>query len=300
MICLTDFTRLDYLGHLRAGRAANFALLAMCVVGDCSKDRGLYEDSTRVYCKLDRLVSHRLAFTRVELLVVAFVVGLALVLLVPFLQQTRELQRRSECSNHLKQISEGMLAHVSANGYYPSAGWGARWAGDPNRGYGRRQPGSWMYSILPFVDQGSIWRNGVTNRQGTITESQKQQLGLSSQIPQALFSCASRRASKPYPCPSDTSFHNLNFPNSSAKTAVRSDYSASGGSSPVVIRNGRSIPTSVSTLQWGDGPEPNRALACESRWFLGANGLPFDLDRLGFNGIARSGRKSVLWMLRVV
>ena len=38
----------------------------------------------------------------------------------------------------------------------PSGGWSHLMVGDPDRGFGKRQPGSWDYSILPFIEQTAL------------------------------------------------------------------------------------------------------------------------------------------------
>ncbi len=91
-------------------------------------------------------------FTLVELLVVIAIIGILVGLLLPAIQASRESARKTQCKNNLKQMSTGCLNHESAQGFFPSSGWGNDWIGDPDGGYGATQPGGWAYSILPYMD----------------------------------------------------------------------------------------------------------------------------------------------------
>ena len=35
----------------------------------------------------------------------------------------------------------------------PTGGWGTWWTGDADLGTGERQPGGWMYNVLPYIEQ---------------------------------------------------------------------------------------------------------------------------------------------------
>ena len=45
--------------------------------------------------------------------------------------------------------------------YFPSGGWGFPWAGLGDRGFGYKQPGGWVYSLLPFAEEQSVYSLGV-------------------------------------------------------------------------------------------------------------------------------------------
>ncbi len=149
----------------------------------------------------DRVRSRRLgprphftaAFTLVELLVVIAIIGVLVALLLPAVQAAREAARRSQCQNNLKQIGLGCLNHDSVQKFFPSGGWSSIYTGDPNRGYGKKQPGSWCYSILEYIEQPALHNLGKGVDQRTNAAGYGEAMVKLHQTPVATFSCPSRR-----------------------------------------------------------------------------------------------------------
>src|SRR5262245_65887753 len=102
----------------------------------------------------------RNAFTLVELLVVIAIIGILVALLLPAIQAARESARRSKCANNLRNLATAALNHHDTAKFYPTGGWGWWWTGDPDRGFGRSQPGGWTFSLLPFTEEESIYTSG--------------------------------------------------------------------------------------------------------------------------------------------
>src|SRR5436190_20501114 len=95
----------------------------------------------------------RFAFTLVELLVVMAIIGILIALLIPAVQAARESSRRATCANNLHQLAVAIKLHEETHHIFPTGGWGADWVGDPDAGFGPRQPGGWIDNILPYIEQ---------------------------------------------------------------------------------------------------------------------------------------------------
>jgi prepilin-type N-terminal cleavage/methylation domain-containing protein/prepilin-type processing-associated H-X9-DG protein len=102
---------------------------------------------------LSRTRLRRVAFTLVELLVVIAIVGLLVALLLPAVQQSRESARRTQCSNHLRQIGIGLLAYHDTAAAFPP--------GLVDRITGTNPQGkqlAWSVFVLPFVEETTLYR----------------------------------------------------------------------------------------------------------------------------------------------
>jgi prepilin-type N-terminal cleavage/methylation domain-containing protein len=179
-------------------------------------------------------------FTLVELLVVIAIIGVLVALLLPAVQAAREAARRTQCKNNLKQIGLASLTHEESHGFLPSAGWRWAWTGDPDRGYGKSQPGGWAYSILPYVEQGNLRAIGAGGTQTEKNDAAK----LVAESVISGFNCPSRRSPSlrpPIQSPPGASLRNM----SPSLNLMRSDYAMNGGTNPLTSF---SVPNSVAEI----------------------------------------------------
>ncbi len=150
----------------------------------------------------------REAFTLVELLVVIAIIGILVALLLPAVQAAREAARRTQCVNKLKQLSLAVVNHDAALGFLPSGGWGWRWVGDPDRGFGKGQPGGWTYAVLPYLEEETIWSMG-----SAVTDfaAKKELLSQMNALQPEAFICPTRREVRPTGVKTHWAPNNCNF-----------------------------------------------------------------------------------------
>ncbi len=106
-------------------------------------------------------------------------------------------------------------------GHFPTGGWGWRWAGDPDRGFGNHQPGGWAYNILPYIEQETLHQMGAGQ-----PDSQKRDLGRqAAETPIATYICPTRRRPIAYPYIHSMAYYNIDRPTKIG----RLDYAACSG-----------------------------------------------------------------------
>src|SRR5262245_23896057 len=135
------------------------------------------------------MAARRTASTLAELLVVLAILGGLLSLLLPAVQAARESSRKNTCQNNVKRISLALLNHQDAQQSFPFGGWGHEWVGVPGRGSGRSQPGGWIYSLLPFLEQTDLHDLGLNLEGSAADEAYSRRLI----TPLAVFNCPTRR-----------------------------------------------------------------------------------------------------------
>lgn len=170
------------------------------------------------------LLRMRRGFSLVELLVVIAIIGILIALLLPAVQAARETARRVQCGNNVKQLALAMHLHLEQQRHFPTGGWGYLWIGDPDRGFGLRQPGGWIFSTMAFTEEGTR----ASSSRGLTGAAKASALTAINSSALPLFICPSRRSVQAYPLKPGTAPRNgLNSTN-----VGKSDYAANAGDGP--------------------------------------------------------------------
>ena len=176
----------------------------------------------------------RTAFTLVELLVVIAIIGILLSLLIPAVQAARESARNLTCKNNIRQIALAFRSHESAHRHFAGDGWGWRWVGDPDRGTGWRQPGGWLYQLLPFTEEGAVAQLGRDGQPDVITSEQKQGLARATQVHTGWYHCPTRRGARLAKLTTRWTYINMDSPELTATTS----YAVNWGPDSVIYAGG--------------------------------------------------------------
>jgi prepilin-type processing-associated H-X9-DG protein len=157
----------------------------------------------------------------VELIVVGVVVAFVMALILPAIQASRESARRLQCQSNIKLLIQGCMSHEEMHGHYPTGGWGFAWTGDADLEFGQRQPGGWLFNIMPYLSSSVIRSLSANLPADAKNAAHLQQLS----VPTSLFYCPTRRSAVAYPWKHRWSPVNSDRP----RTVGRTDYAANGG-----------------------------------------------------------------------
>jgi prepilin-type N-terminal cleavage/methylation domain-containing protein/prepilin-type processing-associated H-X9-DG protein len=103
-------------------------------------------------------------FTLIEVLVAVAIIAVLLGLLLPAVQKVREAAARTKCLNNLKQIALAAHAYHDARGKIPPGGHSTPPALNANPAPKCREAEwSWLFHILPFLEQDALHREPDAN-----------------------------------------------------------------------------------------------------------------------------------------
>jgi len=121
-------------------------------------------------------------FTLIELLVAIAIIALLVGLLLPAIQSSREAARRTQCTNHLKQLGIAANGFLEMHNSLPPAYLGVTNSGERVSGQ------TWCALLLPFLDEPFFTQEIEVERPWGVTHGGDRKSG----VAQTLF-CPSRR-----------------------------------------------------------------------------------------------------------
>jgi prepilin-type N-terminal cleavage/methylation domain-containing protein/prepilin-type processing-associated H-X9-DG protein len=98
----------------------------------------------------------RRAFTLVELLVVIAIIGVLIAMMLPAVQASREVARRTRCLQNLTDLSAGLQNYEMAHQAYPS---GTIETTGPIRSVASGDHRNWIIQVLPFIGEMNTYRH---------------------------------------------------------------------------------------------------------------------------------------------
>lgn len=218
-------------------------------------------------------------FTLVELLVVIAIIGVLIALLLPAVQAAREAARRTQCSNQLRQLALAFQNHHDTIGHLPTGGWSWNWLGYPDYGFGKEQPGGWMYNILPYIEMQSLHDlgSGLTGTDRELATKQRVE------SPFEGLNCPTRRGTNVYPYLSNTGVfvYSAKF-----EQCSKTDYAANAGD--VVQPEHFGYPTNPTKYEDGenwDWSTYEKSVYSPFRAELEATGVVFGRSEINFRQV---------------
>ena len=156
-----------------------------------------------------------------------------------------KLADAAHCQNSLKQIATALFIYHDSHGTFPQGGWGHEWVGVPERGSGQRQPGGWIYRLLPHIEESALHDLGLGADGNDASDLYSKRLG----TPISLFVCPSRRACATWQIADQYPYVRLPKPYGAVLTVARADYAINAGASYIFSFRG------PADLVQGDDPQ---------------------------------------------
>jgi prepilin-type processing-associated H-X9-DG protein len=98
-----------------------------------------------------------------------------------------------QCQSNLRQLGIAAMNFESARKRFPEGGWGFRWQGYADISSAAGQPGSWTFSLLPYLEQSSVYQLG--SYQGSSSQRDLD-LNIRSNTNIPTYVCPSRRVGR--------------------------------------------------------------------------------------------------------
>jgi hypothetical protein len=164
-------------------------------------------------------------------------------LLIPAVNSVRESSRLMQCRGNLRQLAQACTNYANASGVMPAEGASGRFGIPDFSGIG--VGGGWLFRILPFVEQQSLFDLGTGLTGASQDAAVRSRVG----TPVSLFTCSTRgpalftappvMSGISYTIPTSNTSANANRAiNPGPPSLARSDYAGSGGFSQYGLTEG--------------------------------------------------------------
>jgi prepilin-type processing-associated H-X9-DG protein len=231
--------------------------------------------------------------------------------LLPAVQAAREAARRTNCVNNLKNLALAAQNHHDTAKHFPTGGWGWFWVGDPDRGFGKEQPGGWAFNLMPYTEENSAYKAGSDGNGEMDTPRQLEAIRDLIKTPLTLLRCPSRRSGAPLPKtangPRGAASYAYNAADDTAARgsqafplAGRSDYAVNCGDQNVsgnpwneINQNPASL-TAAKTLNWCVVGTTGRTRTPVNECGPSINGISFQRSEVGAQHVSDGTSKTYL------
>ena len=192
-------------------------------------------------------MSRKTGATMLELLTTMSLVATLASLTLPGVQSVRESARLLACRHNVSQLALACTSYETSLRSFPSGGWAPNWLALRDRTGDTSQPGSWLFSVLPFMDE-----NGGRSLPASSKALAAEYPTFAAQ-PMPMLACPSRRKSAALPVTGTTGFLVGGGFTATVTKATRSDYCINGGGvgncpplsqfpAPPGVSGGRAVP----------------------------------------------------------
>jgi hypothetical protein len=123
----------------------------------------------------------------------------------------------------------GVINHHKLVGHFPTGGWGFAWVGDADRGFGKDQPGGWIYNILPFIEQNALHDLASDGQKDVLTDAQLEGALQVILQPIPIIVCPTRRPAGVFPLTYTGIAYNCKNNPPGNNVAGRGDYAMCSG-----------------------------------------------------------------------
>jgi prepilin-type processing-associated H-X9-DG protein len=89
------------------------------------------------------------------------------------------------------------MNHEQAHGFLPGGGWGQDWIGNPDWGFGGKQSGGWVFSVLPYMEMQALY-DVQSGKTASTSPTRADAASRMMSMPVSAMYCPSRRPAMAY------------------------------------------------------------------------------------------------------